>query len=730
MSKLISLLVLIAAFAAVWFWVLRPVLNPISIGRGTGPQVVSQPTNEAAVQQQDNALRAAVAGQAAAFLTRWQQRKYAAMYAMLDRASQQGINKSRFTQRYGAIATEATMTGISYHIMSTTVTPPEATVGYYIHITTTQVGIIDQSNQMQLQQEHGAWHVHWQPSLIFKQLHDPYYVHMIPADPVRGAIYDRAGQPLAGLGYKVRIDVVPAWINNKKELVSFLSNFLHMTSAAINARFLQTCNPTQTNQDTRCTWRYPIGYVTDATLKAASAQLTVEESNGIDSDFVETPIRIYPNGSLASQVLGYVQNGHGQLGMEAVENSVLSGKQGYTLAVTDRPADDATVIARIAQRLATPGADLHLTLDLNLQRAAEAALGTTHGAVVAIDPRDGSILAMVSHPGFDPNAFSSFGVSPDLYAQWNSASERAFFNRATSGTYPLGSIFKIVSMAAAMTTGIYGEHAPLFNSTGTWSKLGWQYVKHDWEPNGHGLIDLHEALVQSCDDCFYDVGLQLYQKDPDALSAMGRAFGFGSPTGVQGLDEAAGTMPGPAWKKAALGQGWWTGDDVNLAIGQGYLLVTPLQVAHMLATVADNGTVYTPYLISTISRPDGTVLQKTHPAASTHVPVSKDTFAAIQRGMLGVTTEPFGTGITTFRNYQYSVLGKTGTAEAPGTANPEAWFAAITPSSTPRLALAVLVENGGEGAQVAAPIAKQIITAFYKYTDVPPKPQPAVLTVP
>ena len=729
MSKFISLLILIAAGAAVWLWVLRPVLAPVGAGVGAGPAVVGQPTG-ADTTRQDATLRSAASRQAAYYLARWQRRNYAGMYALLDRSSRAHITQNRFLTRYAEIAAQATISGLNYHVISATVAPPEATVRYSVDISTTAVGVVAQQNTMRLQQEGGAWRVRWSPSLIFTQLHDPYFIHMIPADPVRGAIYDRTGQPLAALGYKVRIDVVPVWINDDKGLLAFLSRFLNQDAAVIRSKWPADCIVNQASPPQHCTWRWPVGEVKDTALAAAGSELSQQESNGIDTDYIKTPMRIYPNGAVAAQVLGYVRNGHGQLGLEAGQDQMLGGQAGMTLAVTDRPADDARVVAKIAQRPAVPGADLHLTLDVTLQKAAEAALGPRTGAVVAIDPRTGAVLAMVSHPGFDPNGLSGFGVSQATYNTWIDPQVRAFFNRATSGVYPLGSVFKIVPMAAALQRGLYSEHAPLFISTGTWSKLGWQYVKHDWLPGGHGQIDLHEALVQSCDDCFYDIGLGLHKQDPNALTAMGRAFGFGTATGLPGLEEAAGTMPGPAWKKTALKDSWWSGDAVNLAIGQGYLLVTPLQVGPHAGHRGGRRHA-APALPGGLHHPG-----RRYPDPP--VPPDYQRPSAGQRGHSGCDPAGHGRGDDRavwhgYRRLPQLPLPRGGQDRHRRSAR---WRQAgglvrrDHPARQPRLALAVIVEHGGEGAVVAAPIARDVISAFYKSVDKPPPPKPATLTVP
>lgn len=697
LTSLFSLLLVGGAVLATWIWILKPVLlvspsssPPALIVTSTGQSGTVPPA-----AQDGQALD--VQARAVAFLSQWRHNNYAAMYQLLDQPARVRITQARFVSRYQAITVEATMTGISYHILRVRVTPPRATVTYRIHIATSTVGTIGQTNTMSLQRENGHWSIDWTPSLIFAQLHDPYYVHMIVANEPRGAIYDSTGHPLAGLGAKIEVDVVPAWIHDEPKLLAFLSSWLHMTPQAIKAKYSWG----------QPDWRMPISFVRSA---PGGQALLDAQSNGLM--LINTPARTYPQGGLASDVIGYIQNGQGMMGLEASQNGVLSGHNGRTLAVTTAPDDNATVIARIAQTPSSPGADIHLTLNLRLQAAAEQALGKLKGAIVAIDPTTGAVLAMVSHPGFDPNAFT-FGVPQTTWDTWTSPNNRAFFNRATSGTYPLGSVFKIVSMAAALEKGGYTINST-FNSQGIWTGLGAQYAKHDWLPGGHGIIDLHEALVQSCDDCFYDVGKHLDQVDPTLLPRFGRAFGLGVPTGLAGLSEATGVMPDPAWKKSALQQVWWAGDSVNLAIGQGYLLVTPLQVASMLASVAADGVVHRPYLISAVTHADGTPITVYHPQVVGHLPVQQANLQAIKSAMLGVTTEPFGTAIQVFQYYPYSVLGKTGTAEASGgSGNPDAWFAAITPSDHPRLVLAVLVEHGGEGSLVAAPIARQIITAFY-----------------
>jgi penicillin-binding protein 2 len=311
---------------------------------------------------------------------------------------------------------------------------------------------------------------------------------------------------------------------------------------------------------------------------------------------------------------------------------------------------------------------------------------------------------MVSAPSYDPNRFevgsATNGIGPT----------RSMFPRATLGLYPTGSIFKIVTMAAGLERGGYRSDT-LIDGPGIWYGLGALNPLHDWNAAGHGTISLQEALTQSCDTCFYGVAKRLDGVDENILPTFARQFGFGKPTGIDNVGEAAGLVGDDAWKRKTYNDAWRTGDTVNLSIGQGYFLATPLQVASMLASVGDGGAIHTPQLVIAIGK------TKIAPKLTGRLPVGPAHLQAILRGMLGVTTEASGTAQFVFKGFDWQVAGKTGTAQNPGSAQPHAWFGAIAPYKSPRIALAIVLENGGEGSLVAGPVARQALQAYLDEVD-------------
>jgi penicillin-binding protein 2 len=317
---------------------------------------------------------------------------------------------------------------------------------------------------------------------------------------------------------------------------------------------------------------------------------------------------------------------------------------------------------------------------------------------------------MASTPGYDPNGFVT-GLTPAQYHALVANPHAPLINHAALGQYPLGSIFKIVTMGAALEGGGYTAATPIAGPP-VWYAPRSTIAMHDWNPAGHGVISLREALVQSCDTCFYQIGLHLDQINHDLLPDYVRGWGLGAPTGMVGVDEAAGLIPDPHWTLTTLGKPWVPGNAINMAIGQGYVEVTPLQVAQMLAALGDNGVMHRPYVVQRITTANGAVLRTVPPVVTRRLPLSSAHRRDILQAMLGVTTEAQGTATDTFAGFRWPVAGKTGTAQADSGA-PHAWFAALAPADHPRIALVVLVEHGGEGAQVAAPIARQLLQTFF-----------------
>jgi penicillin-binding protein 2 len=266
-------------------------------------------------------------------------------------------------------------------------------------------------------------------------------------------------------------------------------------------------------------------------------------------------------------------------------------------------------------------------------------------------------------------------------------------------------------MAAALEKGGLTPGST-FNCPGTWYGLGEDWPKTCWLQSGHGEVNLIQALTVSCDVTFYELGKSLYELDPTLLSRYARLFGLGAPVSLGITEEAAGLVPDNDWKVTELGEAWFLGDSVNLAIGQGYILVTPLQVATMVAAVGNGGTLYRPQLVLKVSASSEEPKQVFEPQELGQLPVRPETLSAIQEGLLGAATGPRGTATGAFEGMEVAVAGKTGTAENPDS-EPHAWFAGYAPADDPQIAVTVLVENGGEGSKVAAPLFRQVVEAFF-----------------
>ncbi len=397
-------------------------------------------------------------------------------------------------------------------------------------------------------------------------------------------------------------------------------------------------------------------------------------------------------------------------GLEAWGQSILAGTNGARLYLVNA---DGTYQGSMAERMPERGRAIFTTIDRALQASAEQALGSRKGAVVALDVHTGAVRALASGPTFDSNAFLRPNDDWERSVILNDPAQ-PLLNRATLGQYPAGSVFKIVTMATALGPGGMTAGTPFF-CPGYWDGLGEANRKMCWLETGHGDITLADGLTASCNVVFYEVGARLDAIDDTALPTFGKGFGLGEVTGLKELPEATGLMPDPSWKRAVYGEYWSTGDTVNLAIGQGYLLVTPLQIARMVAAVANDGTLYRPYLVDHIEGNDQVPAQVTQPEAVGNVPVSAAQLAIIREAMLGVTTNvELGTATHRFTGLGIPVAGKTGTAEtAQETDLPHSWFAGYYPADNPEIAMVVMLENAGEGSSVAAPMFRQIIEGYY-----------------
>ena len=641
-----------------------------------------------------------------AFFIAWQRGQYAAMYDLLSSDAQAATAKDIFLRRYANIrdgigetkltivanaAIVATGTASSAPTATAVNTAASAEVPFTATHALAIFGDVVDTNSLPLVQQQGLWKVAWQPGLIFSGLTASSTVRVTPDTPTRGKILDRADKPLADNGNILSIGVVPGEIKDEPALLKSLSEALQIPPETVKQRY----------QGGQPTWFMPIAD------RPESARAELEPKiDAIPGVVLQNkPARVYPLGPAAAHVVGYV--GHptadelrqqasagltesdwiGRSGIEAWAEDQLAGKKGGSIQIVDQ---GGKLLRTIAQKPAVPGKDVKLTIDAAIQTAAMQALGDKTGSVVIMDPRDRGVLALVSQPSFDPNRFI-VGLTDAEWQELN-GDARPLLLRATESGYPTGSIFKVVTLAAALENGVV-KTSETFDCGNDWNGLP-GVTLHNWQ--AQGTLQLTEALTESCNPAFYEMGLRLDRLDPTILPTFARAFGLGRSTTTPGVHESSGTVPDPSWKQQQLGQSWSSGDSVNLAIGQGYLLATPMQMANAYASLSD-GRVVAPSLVS------GTTGESLG-----NLNISPTTTAAILDGMKRVTSTAKGTAYYAFRDEKLPIAAKTGSAENE---NPDAhaWFVGFLPPEKPSLLVLVMVEGGQHGGTVAAPIARTLI---------------------
>jgi len=444
------------------------------------------------------------------------------------------------------------------------------------------------------------------------------------------------------------------------------------------------------------------------------------------------PRRNYSDGPMAAHVLGYLgeinqkqlknlkDQGYvigdeiGQYGLERRWEELLRGQSGGQQVEVDALGRRVRVLHEVTD---VPGYTVHLTLDRQLQETAYEALKGKEGTIVALDVNSGAVLALASTPAFDPNTFAR-GIKSDEWTGLIKDQLRPLSNRATQGQYPPGSTFKIVMSIAGLEEGVIQPESfiqdPGFYSFGNRSF-------RDWKKGGHGAVNLHKAIVESCDTYFYQLGPKL---GVDRIAKWAHAFGLGEKTGIALDDERTGTIPDTEWKRKRYRQPWFPGETVSVAIGQGYVTVTPLQLANMVAAVANGGKLYRPYVVNKVESVDGSTVREYGPELIRTIELKPDTLKRVRTALADVVSAPGGTGGAA-RSQVVSIAGKTGTAQVVemkgGYVKTEqlayfnrdhAWFVSYAPVENPQVAIAVLVEHGGHGGDAAAPMAKKVFEKF------------------
>jgi len=555
-------------------------------------------------------------------------------------------------------------------------------------------------------------------------------MRVLPVAPVRGLIYGRNGVLLADNVASYRLDVVPEQVHHMNATLKRLSSIVPLSPEKIKDFKERVRNSARFD---------PVPLAYDLTPRQV-ARFEVNRQDFPGVDIHAGLSRDYPQGKTAAHVVGYVggitardlkrvdpslYRGTSHIGKTGVEHSyehVLHGTPGSKIVEANA---EGRTLRRLQSDPSSPGENLYLTLDVHLQRVAEQALGDNAGAVVAIAPDTGDILAMVSKPSFNPQPFVD-GISQAHYHALLHDTGNPLFDRAIRGQYPPGSTIKpFMALAGLGTDG--GKNIHQRFCPGYYRLPHVSYVWHGWKRWGHGHVDLHKAIVQSCDIYFYDLAHDLGIQDIDHW--LGR-FGFGRPTGVDLPGEESGVLPSQKWKLAHLGKPWYPGDTLNAGIGQGYWLVTPLQLAHAVATLSRRGHGMKPHIVYAEQNPRTGKRRLIKPQPLPPVKLPHQDWQRVLNAMQDVIKSPHGTAHRIDKGLTYTMAGKTGTAQVRGNSRDEgdtasndksipkkyrnqALFIAFAPVDHPKIAIAVIVEHGGEGGAVAAPIARKVADAFF-----------------
>jgi len=555
-------------------------------------------------------------------------------------------------------------------------------------------------------------------------------ISIVPITPNRGLILDRNGVVLAQNYSAYTLEITPSKINGD------LETLINELSMLVNIEPKDRKHFKKLTEDSKKFESVPIRTrLTDAEV----ARFTVQRYRFPGVEIQARLFRQYPLGEVASHVIGYIGRlsqsdvdkldsddeanyyGTDYIGKEGVEKSYekeLHGTTGYEeveVSAGGRP------VRTLSRNPAIPGNNLILSIDIELQKIVEDAFGQRRGALVAIEPSTGDILAYVSKPNFDPNLFVE-GIDQQSWDELNNSLDRPLVNRPISGSYPPGSTYKPFMALAALELGKRTPEAAIMDPG--YFNFGNHRFRDDKE-GGHGSVNMYQSIVHSCDTYYYMLANDL---GVDAMHDFMKPFGFGQVTGIDLAHEKKGLLPSTEWKRNAYKtraqQKWYPGETISLGIGQGYNSFTPLQLAHATAILANNGVVMKPHLVKVVE--DSVTRQRTQtvPKESYRINLKQENIDIVKKAMVGVTTE--GTSAASFAKAEYVSAGKTGTAQVIGMKQNEkynaqsvaerkrdhALYTAFAPAENPRIAIAIIVENGGFGAVAAAPIVKQALDYY------------------
>jgi len=563
----------------------------------------------------------------------------------------------------------------------------------------------------------------------YQTLAETNLIAIVPIVPNRGVVTDRNGVVLAQSYSGYTLEIMPAKVKDLDATIDAVAEVVEVTPRD-RKRFRKLLEESKNFESLPLRTRLSDDEV---------ARFAVNRYRFPGVEIKARLFRQYPYGEHASHVVGYIgritdkdveriadwdetanykgSDYIGKVGVELSYERELHGTTGVEEVEVDA---GGRAVRTLSRRPPVSGNNLRLSLDIKLQEAAETAFGDRRGALVAIDPTSGDVLAFVSKPGFDPNLFVE-GIDPTNWQELNESPDKPLLNRPLRGAYPPGSTIKPFLALGALTS---GKRTPqqAINDPGFFQIPGQAHRFRDDKPGGHGLVDMYKSIVVSCDTYYY---MLANDTDIDDTARFLGALGFGGKTGIDIEGELTGILPSRAWKRQRFPKDakWYLGDSISAGIGQGYNAFTPIQLAHAIAMIANDGVGFTPHLVKSVQSLRTGAVREIAAQPASRIDVKPEHLAFIRHALQGVNKE--GTSAAAFRDAKYSSAGKTGTAQVfslKGEKYSEhkvderlrdhAWFMAYAPADAPKIAIAVLVENGGFGAQAAAPIARKVFDHY------------------
>ncbi|CAG0981257.1 penicillin-binding protein 2 [Methylophilaceae bacterium] len=578
----------------------------------------------------------------------------------------------------------------------------------------------------------------------FHTLAESNRISLVPIVPNRGLILDKHGVVLAHNFFVYTLEITPAKVKNVEETIDQLSELVEV-SALDRKRFKKILSESQ---------EFESAPLRTHLNEAEAARFAVNRYRFPGVEIKSRLFRHYPQKAMGSHLVGYIgrindkdlknlkESGDfsnykgsdhiGKSGLEQYYESTLHGKTGFKQVEIDSGGHAVRILSSTPP---VPGNNLILSIDSKLQKIGEDAFGDRRGAMVAINPKNGEVLAYVSMPTFDPNLFVG-GIDTESWKALNESLDKPLINRPMRGIYPPGSTFKPFVALAGLEA---GKRNPPFsiNDPGFFTLPGSSHRYRDWKPQGHGVVDMRKAITISCDTFFYGLAHEMGIK---ALTSFVSHFGFGRKSGIDIEGELEGLLPTPEWKKRRFNQPWYPGETVIFGIGQGYMLATPLQLAQATAIFANNGIAMKPHLVTNIQETITGISRPVPLVATDRIELKPENIELVRKGMEDVTL-PGGTAVAVGAGAPYAVAAKTGTAQVVGIKQGEkydasklderhrdhALFIAYAPADDPRIALAVIVENGGSGGSAAGPIARKVMDYYLLGKE--PAQEPAAVQI-